>query len=194
MSEFWVAGTATNGSAFFMKYAGSKFTSPGNLFSKGTEIRGMEILPLTQDHSAVSLLNNDQTLLIMGNLVIPDFGLASAALYNGSAVTPFILSSKYNGEPGSMSRMFTENQNPYTSGTSHHSNGIVVLVAFCCALGTVFLIVACGVIMNKIQRRRQGYAAAPQTFGTDRPTDMTRVPPQYLFSHLGATHPTAPTI
>jgi hypothetical protein len=194
MSEFWVAGTATNGSAFFMKYAGSKFASPGNLFSKGTEIRGMEILPLTQDHPAVSLLNNDQTLLILGNLVIPNFGQASAALYNGTAVTPFILSSKYNGEPGSMSQMFTENQNPYTSGTSHHSNGIVVLVAFCCALGTVFLIVACGVIMNKIQRRRQGYAAAPQTFGTDRPTDMTRVPPQYLFSHLGATHPTAPTI
>ncbi|KAJ5134294.1 hypothetical protein N7526_005659 [Penicillium atrosanguineum] len=194
MSEFWVAGTATNGSAFLLNYAGSKFASPGNLFSKGTEIRGMEILPLAQDHSAVSLLKNDQTLLIMGNLVIPGFGMASAALYNGTAVTPFILSSKYNGKPGSMSRMFTENQNPYASGTPHHSNGIVVLVAFCCALSTVFLIVACGVIMNKIQRRRQGYAAAPQTFGTDRPTDMTRVPPQYLFSHLGATHPTAPTI
>jgi len=115
MSEFWVAGTATNGSAFFMKYAGSKFASPGNLFSKGTEIRGMEILPINQDHSSVSLLNTDQTLLIMGDLNIPDFGLASAALYNGTAVTPFILSSKYDGKPGSMSRLFTEHQNPYTN-------------------------------------------------------------------------------
>lgn len=77
---------------------------------------------------------------------------------------------------------------------SHHSNGIVVLVAFCCALGCVFLIVAAGVIMNKIQRRRQGYTAAPQTFGTDRPTDMQRVPPEYLFNSLGQAHPSAPVI
>jgi hypothetical protein len=77
---------------------------------------------------------------------------------------------------------------------SHHSNGIVVLVAFCCALGTVFLIVAAGVIANKIQRRRQGYSVAPQTFGTDRPTDMARVPPEYLFNSLNATSPGAPAI
>lgn len=70
----------------------------------------------------------------------------------------------------------------------------MVLVAFCCALGCVFLIVAAGVIMNKIQRRRQGYSAAPQTFGTDRPTDMQRVPPEYLFNSLRQPNPGAPTV
>jgi hypothetical protein len=195
ISEFWIAGLSTNGSAFMMNYDGSNFKSPGNLFSEGTLIRGMEVLPVNQDHSSVSLLNNDQILLIMGDLIIPDFGNASAALYNGTAVTPFILSSKSDGSPGSMSHLFSENENPYSSGSeSHHSNGIVVLVAFCCALGCVFLIVAAGVILNKIQRRRQGYAAAPQTFGTDRPSDMTRLPPEYLFNSLGHTNPTAPTI
>jgi len=195
LSEFWVAGTSTNGSAFVLNYDGSSFNSPGDLFSEGTVIRGMEVLPVNQDHSSVSLLNNDQILLIMGQLIIPNFGNASAALYNGTAVTPFILSSKSDGTPGSMSHLFSENENPYSSKSeSHHSNGIVVLVAFCCALGCVFLIVAAGVILNKIQRRRQGYAAAPQTFGTDRPTDMTRLPPEYLFNHLGHTNPTAPAI
>lgn len=48
--------------------------------------------------------------------------------------------------------------------------------------------------MNKIQRRRQGYTAAPQTFGTDRPTDMQRLPPEYLFNSLGHTNPGAPTL
>lgn len=115
ISEFWIAGTSTNGSAFLLNYDGSRFESPGNLFSEGTVIRGMEVLPVKQDHSSVSLLNNDQTLLIMGQLIIPDFGSASAALYNGTAVTPFILSSRYDGEPGSMSQLFTENQNPYTN-------------------------------------------------------------------------------
>ncbi|KAJ5577719.1 uncharacterized protein N7459_006683 [Penicillium hispanicum] len=194
LSEFWIAGTSTNGSTYLLNYDGSNFKSPGSLFSKGTIIRGMEILPINKDHSSVSLLNNDQTLLIMGQLIIPDFGNASAALYNGSAITPFILSSKANGQPGSMSQLFSENKNPYSSKSNHHSNGIVVLVAFCCALGCVFLIVAAGVIMNKIQRRRQGYTAAPQTFGTDRPSDMQRLPPEYLFNSLRHPDPTAPVL
>ncbi|KAJ5176526.1 uncharacterized protein N7482_002403 [Penicillium canariense] len=194
ISNFWLGGTSANGSAFLLNYDGSKFQSTGSLFSKGTTIRGMEILPINQDHSSVSLLKNDQTLLILGELVIPDFGNASAALYNGTAVTPFILSSKSNGETGSMSQLFMENKNPYTHQSSHHSNGIVVLVSFCCALGSVFLIVAAGIIANKIQRRRQGYSAAPQTFGTDRPTDMQRLPPEYLFNSLRQPNPGAPVI
>lgn len=76
----------------------------------------------------------------------------------------------------------------------HHSNGIAVLVAFCCALGCVFLIVLAGVILNKVQRRRQGYAAAPQTFGTDRPSDMQRLPPEYLFNSLHHPNPGAPVL
>lgn len=113
VSEFWIAGTMTNGSAYFLNYDGSKFHSPGDLFGEGTSIRGMEILPVKDSHSSVSLLNDDQTLLIMGELVIPNFGNASAALYNGTAVTPFILSSKYDGRPGSMSQLISENSNPY---------------------------------------------------------------------------------
>jgi hypothetical protein len=70
----------------------------------------------------------------------------------------------------------------------------VVLVAFCCALGSVFLIVVAGIILNKIQRRRQGYTAAPQSFGTDRPTDMQRVPPEYLFNSLHHPQPGAPAV
>ncbi|KAJ5416421.1 Rax2 [Penicillium cf. griseofulvum] len=194
LSKFWVGGTATNGSAFFLSYDGSKFLSPGNLFSEGTVIRGLELLPVRHDHSEASLLRNEQTLLILGSLVIPDFGHASAALYNGTDITPFILSQQADGTPGSMSKFFSEKKNPYTTNKKHHSNGIAVLVAFCCALGCVFLIVLAGVILNKVQRRRQGYAAAPQTFGTDRPSDMQRVPPEYLFNSLHQPNPGAPAL
>ncbi|OQE40131.1 hypothetical protein PENCOP_c006G08505 [Penicillium coprophilum] len=194
LSKFWIGGIATNGSAFFLSYDGSKFRSPGNVFSEGTIIRGLEVLPLHEDHSEASLLRNEQTLLIMGSLMIPDFGHASAALYNGTDITPFILSQRADGTPGSMSKFISEKKNPYTTDTKHHSNGITVLVAFCCALGSVFLIVLAGVILNKVQRRRQGYAAAPQTFGTDRPSDMQRLPPEYLFNSLHHTNPGAPAL
>ena len=62
------------------------------------------------------------------------------------------------------------------------------------AAWSVFFIVVAGVIMNKIQRRRQGYSAAPQTFGTDRPTDMQRLPPEYLFNSLQQPRSGAPVI
>lgn len=77
---------------------------------------------------------------------------------------------------------------------NHHSNGIVVLISFCLALGCVFLIVIAGVILNKIQRRRQGYMRAPQGVGTDRPSNMRRLPPEYLFNSLRQPNPGAPTI
>lgn len=60
-----------------------------------------------------------------------------------------------------------------------------MLISFCLSLACVFLIVLLGIIFNKIQRRRQGYVRAPQTYGTDRPTSMRRVPPEYLFNSLG---------
>ncbi|KAH1284535.1 hypothetical protein KXV36_007065 [Aspergillus fumigatus] len=194
VSRFWLAGESKNGSSFLASYDGSSLHFAGSIFGDGTTIRSLEILPLSQKHRDVSILNNDQILLITGQLVIPDFGNASAALFNGTDLTPFLLSSRWDGQSGSMSQLFYENKNPYTSGGHHHSNGIVVLVAFCCALGCVFLIVIAGVIFNKIQRRRQGYMRAPQAYGTDRPSTMRRVPPEYLFNTLKHPNPGTPVL
>ncbi|PKY05038.1 hypothetical protein P168DRAFT_252089 [Aspergillus campestris IBT 28561] len=195
VNKFWLAGEKDDGTSFLVNYDGTKFESAGDdIFDKGTTIRGLEIIPLKAGHEKADLLRNDQTLLVTGQLMIPDFGHASAALYDGSSVTPFILSSKSDGKPGSMSQVFYENKNPYTSEGKHRSNGIVVLVSFCCALGCVFLIVIAGIIFNKIQRRRQGYMAAPQTVGTDRPSNMQRLPPEYLFNSLKQANPGTPAI
>ncbi|KAL2810265.1 cortical protein marker for cell polarity-domain-containing protein [Aspergillus granulosus] len=193
-SKFWLAGQSNNGSSFVVNYDGSNFLPPRHIFGAGTVIRGLDVIPLSQEHDDNDLLANDLTLLITGDIVVPDFGNASAVLFNGTTLTPFIISSMSDGKPGRMSQMFYENSNPYARETGHHSNGIVVLVAFCCALGCVFLIVIAGVIFNKIQRRRQGYMAAPQVVGTDRPTSMRRLPPEFLFNSLKQPNPGAPAI
>ncbi|KAJ0414630.1 cortical protein marker for cell polarity-domain-containing protein [Aspergillus carlsbadensis] len=194
VSRFWLAGQSNNGSSFVVNYDGSTFHPAQYIFDAGTVIRGLEVIPLSDDHDDNDLLEKYLTLLITGDLAVPDFGNASAALFNGTTLTPFIISSTSDGKPGRMSRMFYENSNPYARESGHHSNGIVVLVAFCCALGCVFLIVIAGVIFNKIQRRRQGYMAAPQAVGTDRPTSMRRLPPEYLFNSLKQPNPGAPAI
>ncbi|KAL4792806.1 cortical protein marker for cell polarity-domain-containing protein [Aspergillus venezuelensis] len=194
VSTFWLAGQSDDGTKYVVNYDGSAFLDRQEIFDNGTVIRGLDVLPLASDHDDTDLLHNDLALLVTGDILIPDFGPASAALFNGTALTPFILSSTSSGRPGRMSRMFYENSNPYAREKNHHSNGIVVLVAFCCALGCVFLIVIAGVIFNKIQRRRQGYMAAPQATGTDRPTSMRRLPPEYLFNSLKQPNPGAPAI
>ncbi|KAL5041810.1 hypothetical protein BDW71DRAFT_191145 [Aspergillus fruticulosus] len=194
MSRFWLAGQSSNGSNFIVNYDGSSFQPAQEIFDDGTVIRGLDVIPLASDHDDSDLLNNDLALLITGQIAVPDFGTASAALFNGTTLIPFVISSTSDGQPGRMSRMFYENSNPYARESGHRSNGIVVLVAFCCALGCVFLIVIAGVIFNKIQRRRQGYMAAPQATGTDRPTSMRRLPPEYLFNSLKQPNPGAPSI
>ena len=114
LSQFWLAGDSTNGSSFLLNYDGSKFQSAGNIFGDGTSIRGLEALTLSNDHEHSDYLDKDLILLVTGQLVIPDFGKASAALFDGTTLTPFILSSSYNGDPGSMSRIITEHKNPYS--------------------------------------------------------------------------------
>ncbi|KAL4916524.1 cortical protein marker for cell polarity-domain-containing protein [Aspergillus aurantiobrunneus] len=194
MSTFWLAGQSEDGSSYVVNYDGSTFRPPQEIFDDGTTIRGLDVLPLSKDHYDTDLLNDDLSLLITGEIAVPDFGTASAALFNGTTLVPFIISSTSDGQPGRMSRMFYENSNPYARESGHRSNGIIVLVAFCCALGCIFLIVIAGVIFNKIQRRRQGYMAAPQATGTDRPTSMRRLPPEYLFNSLKQPNPGAPAI
>ena len=110
-SNFWVGGTGTNGSAFLMKYdAGSStFISPGNLFDPQTTIQGVSVLNVNKNHGGTNLVGGGMIVLVTGELHIPNFGNASAALFNGTVLTPFLLSTSGNG-PGSLSGLFSENQ------------------------------------------------------------------------------------
>lgn len=115
VSKFWLAGNSSKGSVFLINYDGSKFRSAGNLFDDGTIIHDLEVLPTSKHHSSTPFLDNDLILLITGQLLIPNFGSASAALFNGTVLSPFILTASSDGKPGSISRLFTENQNTYSS-------------------------------------------------------------------------------
>jgi hypothetical protein len=76
-----------------------------------------------------------------------------------------------------------------SSSDAHHSRGITVLVALCAALGTIFLIILLGLILNRVQRRRQGYNQVPQVPYQDKHSNINRVPPERLFGSLGNKSP-----
>lgn len=80
------------------------------------------------------------------------------------------------------------------SGNFRHSNGIAILVAFCAALGTLFLIVVAGMILNRIQRKRAGYSTVPSVPYQDKNVNINRVPPDRLFASMGQRTPGTPAV
>ena len=109
VSKFWVAGQGSNGSAFLFKYNGEKFQPAGNTSVLGnqTTIRGLSMLSLNTNHDKTLLVPANMVLLITGSLDLPNFGNASAALFDGTTFTPFILSTSGNS-PGSLSQLISE--------------------------------------------------------------------------------------
>lgn len=113
-SQFWVAGKATNGSSFLMKYGNSKFKAIGQELGPQTTIRGLSMIKLSKEHDPSDLVDPKMMLLITGQLVLPNFGNASAALFNGTNFSPFLLSTSRN-DPGSISQLFSERVISFTN-------------------------------------------------------------------------------
>ena len=105
-SSYWVAGKSTNGSAFLVKYDGSSYTSVGDTLGNQTTILGLTVLQLSKNHASNDLVPEDMILLVTGKLNLPSFGNASAALFNGTTFSPFILATS-GKSPGSLSQLFS---------------------------------------------------------------------------------------
>jgi hypothetical protein len=114
-SELWVSGTATNGSAFLMKYDGSTWNSVGDVLGSGTDVHGLQVLSLTKNHASSALVSASQTLMLTGALNLPGFGNASAALFNGTTFQPFALTTTSINTGGSISQFFSQEQNSFKS-------------------------------------------------------------------------------
>ena len=119
-SQFWVAGKATNSSAFLMKYDGNGFQTVGDVLGNQTTINGLSIINLQRNrNNDNNLISSGKTLLVTGQLDLPNFGNASAALFNGTTFTPFILSTSRNG-PGSLSQLFSEKRVRFDDAGKFH--------------------------------------------------------------------------
>lgn len=119
-SKYWVAGKAINGSTFLMKYDGSKFESIGDSLGTQTTILGLSVLQLGKSHSDTDLVPSNMVLLVTGQLNLPSFGNVSAALFNGTTFTPFILCTSGN-RPGSLSQLFSEKEIKFTTAGNSHA-------------------------------------------------------------------------
>ena len=183
-SQFWIAGkSAANESAFLIKYDGSKLQSlGGDTFGDGTTIRGLSYLQLKRNHESSDLVERGMALLVTGELNLPNFGNVSAALFNGTNFTPFILSTSGNG-PGSISQLFSEKVPDFKLSGGHKALGLVVLIALACALCAIFLLIVAGIFIERYRRKQEGYIPAPTSY-PDKTSNIGRIPPEYLFGRL----------
>ncbi|KAI9803486.1 MAG: hypothetical protein M1825_001829 [Sarcosagium campestre] len=184
VSRFWVAGTKDDGSPFLMKYDGSDFKSAEDKFGKASKIRGLQVFSLSESHDSSDLVAASEVVLVTGELDLPNFGNASAALFDGNTVTPFILANRQGSTPGSLSQIFSEKQNFFKTGGGKLAVGFVVLIALAIALALIFLLVVIGIIAERLRRKREGYVPAP-TGIYDKQSNMERIPPSRLFGALG---------
>lgn len=119
-SQLWVAGTESNSdSVYLMKYDGSSWQTPNITFGANTVIRSLQVFTITTSHDSTTLVDADNVLMITGSVNIPGFGTASSALFNGTTLTPYALTSTSGNTAGSIARVFVQKEN-FFSKTSKH--------------------------------------------------------------------------
>ncbi|KAF1360584.1 hypothetical protein EJ07DRAFT_155017 [Lizonia empirigonia] len=191
--EFWATGNSTDGTAYLQRFDGKTWTSVNNaLLGANTDIRGIQVLSLSKSHAQSDIIDQNQDLLLLGQINITDFGTVSGALFNGTSLAPFLLATTAQNTAGSLSSIFVENPNMFFRQSKKHlALGFIVLIALAIALALTFLLVLLGIIIEWYRKRAQGYSPAPQSY-PDRLGNVGRVPPEQLFGTLSG--PRAPAI
>lgn len=120
--QIWAAGHGNDGSVYLQRYNSTGWMPVnGALFGRNTDIRGIQVLTLSNNHAQSNIIDQSQDLLLMGQINITNFGTASAALFNGTTLIPFLLATKGQDgqtEPGSLSSIFVENPNSFFNQSS----------------------------------------------------------------------------
>ncbi|PVI08233.1 hypothetical protein DM02DRAFT_510889 [Periconia macrospinosa] len=191
-TEYWAAGQASDGSAFLQRYRDGKWLPVRDQFQSGTNIRSIQPLTIRDEHGNSDVIDRGEVLLILGEIQLRNSVSASGAIYNGSAVTPFLLTSGPDQSRGSLSQMFVENPDSFFDPRGKKlALGFIVLIALAIALALTFLLVVAGILLEWYRKKSQGYSPAPTSY-TDRMGNVGRVPPEQLFGTLSG--PRAPAI
>jgi hypothetical protein len=128
-TQYWVGGNNEDGSPLVQKYNGT-WTAIEPSLGAGSIIHGLQVFSTSRDHGRADLLARNHVLMVLGQLSVPDFGNASAAIFNGTAWTPYALTGASSGSGGgSLRNVFVENPaNFFRSGRessdpkSHYSH------------------------------------------------------------------------
>uniref|UniRef100_A0A8H7TP82 Cellular morphogenesis protein n=1 Tax=Bionectria ochroleuca TaxID=29856 RepID=A0A8H7TP82_BIOOC len=193
-SQVWVTGrSSTDSTIFIMKYNGKEWLTVQHSLANSTDIRGLQVFSLTKDHDSTNLLENNHVLMLTGSVGLPDYGVAAAALFNGTAFVPYALTTSSGSEPGVISAIISEKEDFFTSSGNHLALVFVILIGLAISLGLILLLVVGGILLDRLRKRREGYVPAPTSM-YDRGSGILRIPPSELLESLGKGKSSAPRV
>ncbi|KAI1383275.1 cortical protein marker for cell polarity-domain-containing protein [Hypoxylon trugodes] len=192
-NQVWVSGTRSNGSTYLMKYDGSSWKSANIALDRNTVVSSLQMFTVTESHDVSDLLASDQVLLLTGSIAITGFGTASSAIFNGTTLRPYALTSNTDGTTGSISRIFVQKENFFTSKGGGMPLVFVALIGLAISLGLMVLIVLAGLALDRYRKKREGYIPAPTSM-FDRGSGMQRIPPHELLQSLNQGRPGVPQV
>ena len=191
-SQIWIAGKSSkDGSVYLMKHDGSKWLTSNNTLPASTILRSLQVFPVTKNHDKTDMLTQDQVLMMTGSIMIPDVGVASAAIFNGTHYQPYALTTNSGNAPGTIAKIFTQKDNFFQGGGSHLKLVFVVLIGLAVSLALILLMVLAGMVLDRLRKKREGYTPAPTSM-VDRGNGIQRIPPRELLESLGQNRPGAP--
>ncbi|EIN11377.1 hypothetical protein PUNSTDRAFT_63207 [Punctularia strigosozonata HHB-11173 SS5] len=185
LSSIFAAGRSSDSSSAFLSvWDGRTWSSLGSTLQSTTNISQLVMVPLSDTHTANSIIEKDRMLLVSGTLSESSFGNASSALFDGQTFHPYITSTSASGDPGAISALI--HSFATFSFTKHHflATGIVILISIAIAAGIVFLLVLIGILWTLFGRKEDADKFDPA--GTDEDDDSIHHRPSSLLEHINA--------
>lgn len=108
-NSLWISGSsAEDNSVYLMKWDGKKWLTAEPALSSDTIVRGLQVFSLTKDHEDTPLLDKRQVLMLTGSINVPNYGMAAAAIFNGTNYLPYALTTGPSNTAGSVARIFSQ--------------------------------------------------------------------------------------
>ncbi|KAL9538674.1 hypothetical protein MBANPS3_010757 [Mucor bainieri] len=159
-NQFLLTGSKDN-ATWVAKWDGHSLVTMDTTLDASSVIDQLLWIPITSDSAAsVSRYPSDSDTMLMavGHLVLPNLKSSySAALFDGSAWHPYLLSATSTGSPGRIRGMFTATAccNASYKTRRYLSVPAVILISIAISLGILFLLIACAFVYMFMKRRHQ---------------------------------------
>lgn len=184
-SHIFAAGYASDDTPYLQEWDGTRWAEQNSTLLSGSLVQQLAFVPLSAKHDATGSIENDRMLMVSGNLYLEDVGNATSALYDGSAMHPFLVGTTSTGTLGSASSLFWSNDSFSFNVRDYLARGLVVLVAIAIATGLILLLILLFFLIACLNRRRERNKAPKQEMYEKEGSDISSTH-QNVFNNVQA--------
>ena len=166
-TQFWIAGSYPNNSAFLIKWDGNVWLNPQLDLNSPSKITGIQVMQVNQNadsdqtNGESQLLRSGQILILTGSMSKTGMANASAVLFNGTTTWPLVSTLDAHGNPGILTQMFSQKIQSFSPTPNPKDTVIAIAVAVIAALILIIVVGEVGEICRQFWLRRKGHRWIP---------------------------------